>query len=467
MHTLQNRWLFESGTLQYYGMRNQPNMLKNTLRVPKKLHSLFASLPKTLSAEEKKRLSSWIDAGIVVEEALKRKTPHTLEDAVFCQTCVANDFMIPGLEFNQAGECPMCQSVEITKNFTSVLPVRKTFEHAHKSRFDIALFYTGGKDSSYLLYYLSKVLKLRVLALTWEIPFMSDSARQSIEAAKGRCPNVEFVTRKINDADLRRLYRDLYARAGNTCACPSLAYVLFFPDLVSEHVPYFVAGNEPAQMLNLYFNRFAPPLAFSERVHKRLLMLTNVFRVLTLRPPLKSGQMQSLVTMKQLAYGDPWFKRWSSYDHEILKDILASFDTVPHLVKPLKGAIKKASRSGKVPAFVHIDMADLDLEGAYDWLHVKKVITKHLGWIGPDKDKGLHTSCKIERCKDFTQFRRFYDMKSQMIPFSAIELAVASREKHTEKTQAMQEIRKHLGFCLEGVSECQIMAAYLAGESTS
>ena len=467
MHTLENRWLYEAGVLKYYGMRNRPNLLKNTLRVPKKLRSVFAALPKTLTKEEMKQLSSWLEAGIVVEEALKKTTPRSLEEAVFCRSCVANDFMIPGLEFNQAGDCPMCQSVEVTAAFTSVLPVRKTFEHASKSRFDIALFYTGGKDSSYLLYYLSKVLKLRVLALTWEIPFMSDSARQSIEAAKVRCPNVEFVTRKMNDADLRRLYRDLYARAGNTCACPSLAYILFFPDLVAERVPYFVAGNEPAQMLNLYFNRFAPPLAFSERVHKRLLMLTNVFRVLTLRPPLKSGQMQSLVTMKQLAYGDPWFKRWSSYDHEVLQHILASFDTVPHLLTPLKRAIKKASRSGKVPAFVHIDMADIALKETYDWHHVKQIITEHLGWVGPDKDKGLHTSCKIERCKDFTQFRRFYDMESQMIPFSAIELSVASQEKHIDKAQAMKEIRKHLGFCLEGVLECQIMDAYLAGESTS
>ncbi|TVP94198.1 MAG: hypothetical protein EA374_07195 [Acholeplasmatales bacterium] len=465
MHTLQNRWIYEAGVLKYYGMRNRPNLFQNTLRVPKSVRVLFASLPKTLSPEEKRKLSGWLDAGIIVEDSRQKTTPETLEKAQFCTGCVANDFMIPGLEFNDAGLCPMCQSVDLTTTFTSVLPVKKTFEHAKNSRFDIALFYTGGKDSSYLLHYLSKVLKLRVLALTWEIPFMSDSARQSIEAAKLRCPNVEFVTRKISDDDLRRIYRDLYQRAGNTCACPSLAYIVFFPDLVAERVPYFVAGNEPAQMLNLYFNHFAPPLAFSNRVHRMLLGVTNLFRVLTLRPPLKSGQMQSLVTMKQLAYGDPWFKRWSSYDQEILTHILASFDTVPHLLDPLKRAIKKASRSGKVPAFVHIDMADIAEGEAYDWRYVKRVITESLGWVGPEVDKGLHTSCKIERCKDFTQFRRFYDMKSQMIPFSAIELSVASQARHTDKDQAMTEIRKHLGFCLEGVPECRFMHDYLEGEN--
>ena len=77
--------------------------------------------------------------------------------------------MIPGLEFKD-GLCPMCQTKEIVTDFKSVLLVINQVGRNKKSRFDIALFYTGCKDSSFLLYYLSKGLNLRVLALTWEIP---------------------------------------------------------------------------------------------------------------------------------------------------------------------------------------------------------------------------------------------------------------------------------------------------------
>lgn len=62
----------------------------------------------------------------------------------------------------------------------------------------------GGKDSTYLLYYLSKVLHLRGLALTWIIPFASESALKSIENTRKKLESVEFVTRSANLDDLKK-----------------------------------------------------------------------------------------------------------------------------------------------------------------------------------------------------------------------------------------------------------------------
>ena len=109
----------------------------------------------------------------------------------------------------------------ITKRLKSILPILHTFPKSKKSRFDIAVFYTGGKDSTYLLYYLSKVVKLRVLALTWEIPYMSSCAKESIENAKQKLDSVEFISRRVSNLALRKIYRELYALSRNTCACPS------------------------------------------------------------------------------------------------------------------------------------------------------------------------------------------------------------------------------------------------------
>ena len=183
-----------------------------------------------------------------------------------------------------------------------------TFPKSKKSRFDVAVFYTGGKDSTYLLYYLSKMLKLRVLALTWEIPYMSNCAKKNIENAKKSLDSVEFIGRKVSNDDLKKIYSKLYSLSENTCACPSLAYVLFYPELVINKVPYFVAGNEPAQLLGLYFNHMAPQLAYTFWKNKALNGLLNVGRLLTLHPPLKKGQFHTLTTMKQLAYGDSKIK---------------------------------------------------------------------------------------------------------------------------------------------------------------
>ena len=275
MFFLQNRWKLQGRTLYCYGLRNRENLLRRRIRLTRAQYALVSSLPRTLTEKEKRILSPLLGGPVVRKEEL-RTTPRSFAEARFCTECCANDFLIPGLEFDGTGRCPLCQTAEETKELKSILPIVRNIPHAKKSRFDIALFYTGGKDSTFLLYHLAKVQNLRVLALTWETPFLSDSAKASIEGAKRAFPNVEFLSRQVAEADLRRIYRKLYALSENTCACPSLAYVLFYPELVENRVPYFTAGNEPVQMLGLYYNGMAPRIAYSFAQNRPLTALLNL-----------------------------------------------------------------------------------------------------------------------------------------------------------------------------------------------
>ena len=260
MYVLQSRWKLENRKLHYYGLRSLPHLFENDISVSKKQAEILASLPRELSEKELSLLKKLLGKQVVpVQE--RRSIPQNFSEATFCKSCCANDFLIPGLEFDGEGLCPLCQTAEDVKGLKSVVPVLEEIPRSKTSRFDIAVFYTGGKDSTYLLYYLSKVKGLRVLAMTWEIPYISESAAKSIANAKKAFQNVEFITRSVNPSDLRRFYQALYDLSGNTCACPSLAYLLFYPEMVANRVPYFVAGNEPVQMLGLYYNHLAPKLA--------------------------------------------------------------------------------------------------------------------------------------------------------------------------------------------------------------
>ena len=83
------------------------------------------------------------------------------------------------------------------------------------------------------------------------------------------------------------------------------------------------------------------------------------------------------------------------------------------------------------------------------------------GWVAPKDDgKGLHTSCKIEKCKEHSQFARFYHMRSAMIPFSALEIAIASRSNNLSRVEALAELKASLGFSLDEIPECAIMREY-------
>ncbi len=463
MYCLQSRWKIENRQLVYYGLRNKDNLFKNCYKLKNKELSILYELPKNLNIEEKKTLKKFLGIAVVEENQIK-KIPTCIEEAKFCSNCAANDFIIPGLEFDENGLCPMCQTKEETKHLKSVVPIMNVFPHSHKSRFDVALFYTGGKDSTFLLYYLAKVLNLKVLALTWEIPYMSTSARESISNAKSKLENVEFITRYVANSDLKKIYSHLYSLSENTCACPSLAYMLFYPELVINKVPYFVVGNEPVQILGLYYNHMAPKIAYHFASNKILNALINIGRILTLHPPLKKGQFQTLATMKQLAYGDNILKKISGYSNQLVSNVVESIHTIPSLTKPLKKAISLSSRTGNIPAFVQVDLNEIS-GGRYDWKEVKELIINECGWVAPDfYDKGLHTSCKIEKCKEFSQFIRFYNMKSTMIPFSALEISLASRDKNISKDEAIAEIKNALGFSLTEIPECKIMQEYFKNE---
>ena len=110
MYYLQNRWKMENNYLIYYGLRNKSNMFKNKKKLSKKQQAIVNALPCELTKEQLKTVSSFLGRQIVTKEELQ-KTPRSLEEAKFCVSCIANDFIIPGLEFDESGKCPMKRQV--------------------------------------------------------------------------------------------------------------------------------------------------------------------------------------------------------------------------------------------------------------------------------------------------------------------------------------------------------------------
>ena len=150
----------------------------------------------------------------------------------------------------------------------------------------------------------------------------------------------------------------------------------------------------------------------------------------------------------------------AGYSNTLVANICTAIREVPHISDALKRAIRTSSRTGNIPAFVQIDLDEI-CGGVYEWTAIKDTIVKECGWVAPvQTDKGLHTSCKIEKCKEHSQFVRFYRMESTMIPFSALEMAIASRNRNLTREQAMAEVTESLGFSLTEIPECRIMREY-------
>lgn len=101
--------------------QKQRESIQNKIPLSKKQSEIVAQLPKVLDRKEKKILEKLLGKQIVLKEELT-KIPSSLEEARFCKSCAANDFIIPGLEFKD-GLCPLCQTQDLKEALKSVLPL--------------------------------------------------------------------------------------------------------------------------------------------------------------------------------------------------------------------------------------------------------------------------------------------------------------------------------------------------------
>ena len=129
MYILQNRWVLSDKQLLYYGLRNKENMFRNRIKLSNRQAAVISSLPKDLNEREKKCLEKLLGTQVVLSTEL-RKTPRSVKEATFCTKCAANDFIIPGLEFDAQGRCPMCQTEKETENLRSIVPLMEEIQAA-------------------------------------------------------------------------------------------------------------------------------------------------------------------------------------------------------------------------------------------------------------------------------------------------------------------------------------------------
>ena len=115
-----------------------------------------------------------------------------------------------------------------------------------KGKYDVLVPFTGGKDSSYVLWYAKKVLKVRPLAFTW----------QNYLSPPGALANMENVTKKLGvehrvfelDEDTtKRIYRAQFKNMGRMCYCLVWARLFAIPICVEEGIPLALMGESAGQ----------------------------------------------------------------------------------------------------------------------------------------------------------------------------------------------------------------------------
>jgi len=420
---LQYRWQIRSNndkySLVYYGLRNPPFHTQLSIELEVMVAQYLETLTGTQKSDElpaellsHPQFIQLVEENIIVDKKDVRQ-PAKEETKQQCTRCINDNSLLPGLEFDDNGLCAFCQCYERAEksgasagpqNFITEEELLEAARNNTQSRFDVMVLCTGGKDSTYLLWLLAKKLGLRVLAASWNMPYTNDTCKENLRRSVKLLPSVELVERTLPWDMISQAMREQFAEVGVPCLCPTVAHVLFFPMAVEEKIPFIMQGVEEVQLAVASYvmdelksgkaKKPAPPISQRD-------MTLGFFNMVAHAPePLKPHSITSD------------FLRYQRSTRERLDGLYRQLDATLQLAKD-------------DPSLPIPELRRLKTNTTYGtWSEVAELMKTEMEWQMPPGHKGLlHTSCIIERVKDYCQFMRFQNMRSTFFPQSIVEVS--------------------------------------------
>lgn len=172
-----------------------------------------------------------------------------------CTRCV-NDKTVKHISFNKDGVCSFCEAYDSIKDKLhdydklEKLFIKKIKNSGHK--YDAAVGFSGGKDSTYVLYKLVKQYGLKVKAFTLDNGFMSPEAKKQIDIiVKELGVEHEYVV--YDNSILKKMYKYIVSKFLSPCiACAFLGYaaMINYPSRIDAAV--MIHGRSIPQMMRNY-----------------------------------------------------------------------------------------------------------------------------------------------------------------------------------------------------------------------
>ena len=198
---------------------------------------------------------------------------NNIEQPKLCAQCILPE-TFPGISFDAKGACNFCQKFDgkeadldqnkkiYKQKFLSLLRTLSiNTDHAATSHsrnaYDILMAYSGGKDSTYTMSLLKLKYGLRVLALSFDNGFISDTATSNIKKVTDTLgidlivfkPKWEILKKVFSAAKDRELYsRKSLERASTICtSCIGLVKSVCLKMSIEQNIPLIGYGWSPGQ----------------------------------------------------------------------------------------------------------------------------------------------------------------------------------------------------------------------------
>lgn len=172
----------------------------------------------------------------------------------------------PGITFDKDGTCSICKKKEKEIKYQGIDALKKKIqeilEKSNPNReYDCVVGYSGGRDSSYLLYFAKEVLNLRVLAITLDHDFMPEQTKKNINnLAKQLNVEVKFIKNNALNKSSRQCVKS-WAKHPDPAMCATFCTGCRFgikkiiPEYAKKHnIPILLVGNTPYERINYRVN---------------------------------------------------------------------------------------------------------------------------------------------------------------------------------------------------------------------
>ncbi len=165
-----------------------------------------------------------------------------------------------GITFDDKDVCNYCNfyekhKVEINDEKSLELKFQEKIKRAKElaskngAKYDCLVGFSGGKDSTYIIYQLKNIYNMRVLAFTFNNGFSTQYGKDNIENALSKL-NVDHITFSMDDLKLRKQYSMCVKMMKNFCSvCFHNMHYYSYLFAYQNKIPMIVNGRTIGQIL--------------------------------------------------------------------------------------------------------------------------------------------------------------------------------------------------------------------------
>jgi predicted PP-loop superfamily ATPase len=182
-----------------------------------------------------------------------------------CTKCIL-PASFPGISFAEDGVCSICRDfaeqgtpTSSSKHLSELLSKTIETSKSKKARYDAVVAFSGGKDSTFLMYVLKEKFDLKLLAVTFDNGFLSEACSDNMRNVVTAL-NVDHTIIKYRQNDLNQMflasalspiYPDHLTKFGSgVCiSCIRMVMTAALRTAVEKQIPMVMLGNSPGQLL--------------------------------------------------------------------------------------------------------------------------------------------------------------------------------------------------------------------------